>query len=325
MNEIERLALEKVAPCDSSALAALATVIEGEIPRMNFNSSWEFEQHLRGSKTPVILTNKMIEWPAMKLWNLEYFRETYGNVSLPASINLPDKGAVYDQANQNHHQMMKLEDIVDLIKQPNAKPCYTHQRPISFFPSAERDVNFEEIVPPHPRHRPSINLWIGSKGTRSGLHFDRRDNLLGQIQGQKWVLCCPPEERSKLNQFRRNIDKSKIDVENMDLNKQPQLKKVRMWHAILQPGELLFIPRMWWHFVRSLDPSISINFWFGPTAPWNEQIPAILSAGPLSLLVLTRDFIWNGILGRPHKTYLHTGRPSGAYYYDKIIGWRLKR
>jgi ribosomal protein L16 Arg81 hydroxylase len=33
-------------------------------------------------------------------------------------------------------------------------------------------------------------------------------------------------------------------------------------------GEVLYIPRMWWHQVTSLEVSASINFWFanGPVA-----------------------------------------------------------
>jgi lysine-specific demethylase 8 len=28
---------------------------------------------------------------------------------------------------------------------------------------------------------------------------------------------------------------------------------------VLQPGDMLFIPRGWWHYVRSLDKSISVS------------------------------------------------------------------
>ena len=30
----------------------------------------------------------------------------------------------------------------------------------------------------------------------------------------------------------------------------------------LQVGEMLFIPKLWWHHVRTLENSIAVNFWF---------------------------------------------------------------
>ncbi|KAK9379515.1 uncharacterized protein V2V93DRAFT_392054 [Kockiozyma suomiensis] len=32
--------------------------------------------------------------------------------------------------------------------------------------------------------------------------------------------------------------------------------------CVLEPGNGLFIPAGWWHYVRSLSPSFSVNFWF---------------------------------------------------------------
>ena len=32
--------------------------------------------------------------------------------------------------------------------------------------------------------------------------------------------------------------------------------------GVLAPGEMLFIPKSVWHYVRSLTTSVSVNFWF---------------------------------------------------------------
>jgi ribosomal protein L16 Arg81 hydroxylase len=32
--------------------------------------------------------------------------------------------------------------------------------------------------------------------------------------------------------------------------------------AELGPGDVIYIPRGWWHHVRTLDLSISVNFWW---------------------------------------------------------------
>jgi hypothetical protein len=38
--------------------------------------------------------------------------------------------------------------------------------------------------------------------------------------------------------------------------------QVEFVEGILAPGDMLFIPKSHWHYVRSLTTSCSINFWF---------------------------------------------------------------
>ena len=40
----------------------------------------------------------------------------------------------------------------------------------------------------------------------------------------------------------------------------PACACVRM--RVLQPGEMLYIPPRWWHYVKSLSVSFSVSFWW---------------------------------------------------------------
>ena len=56
---------------------------------------------------------------------------------------------------------------------------------------------------------------------------------------------------------------SAVDVENPDLIKNPLFAHAPPARiGILNPGDVLFIPIQWWHFVRSLDTSVSVNVWW---------------------------------------------------------------
>jgi hypothetical protein len=55
---------------------------------------------------------------------------------------------------------------------------------------------------------------------------------------------------------------SLIDVENPDFDKHPEFRNAVSIDIELSAGEMLFIPKLWWHHVRTLEPSISVNFWF---------------------------------------------------------------
>ncbi|KAF2690078.1 Clavaminate synthase-like protein [Lentithecium fluviatile CBS 122367] len=39
-------------------------------------------------------------------------------------------------------------------------------------------------------------------------------------------------------------------------------KKAKYVEGVLGPGECLYVPVGWWHYVRSLTPSFSVSFWF---------------------------------------------------------------
>ena len=34
-------------------------------------------------------------------------------------------------------------------------------------------------------------------------------------------------------------------------------------HCVLGPAEVLYIPRHCWHYVRGLEPSVSVSCWWG--------------------------------------------------------------
>lgn len=69
-----------------------------------------------------------------------------------------------------------------------------------------------------------------------------------------------PEARGgngSLNKF------SPVDAEAPDFNRFPLFADAPgCVETVLGPDDTLFIPCGYWHYVRSLTPSFSLNFWF---------------------------------------------------------------
>jgi len=55
---------------------------------------------------------------------------------------------------------------------------------------------------------------------------------------------------------------SEIDAECIDDAKFPLATQAEFTHAVLEPGQMLYIPAGHWHYIRSLDISFSVSFWF---------------------------------------------------------------
>lgn len=53
-----------------------------------------------------------------------------------------------------------------------------------------------------------------------------------------------------------------VEVENPDLARFPEFAKAPYLECVLQPGDVLFIPVRHWHYVRSLELSFSVSFWW---------------------------------------------------------------
>lgn len=53
-----------------------------------------------------------------------------------------------------------------------------------------------------------------------------------------------------------------MEVENPDLRRFPEFAEAPYLDCVLQPGDVLFIPVQHWHYVRSLELSFSVSFWW---------------------------------------------------------------
>ena len=87
-------------------------------------------------------------------------------------------------------------------------------------------------------------------------------NVLCQVRGTKRVVLYPPSDILYLD-IPPGASSSNINVFNADLDKPPSFKLAHPKEAILQPGDVLFIPPLWPHTACPMDSiSISINVFF---------------------------------------------------------------
>ena len=113
-------------------------------------------------------------------------------------------------------------------------------------------------------HADVVNVWIGTSGSGSKLHFDSADNILVQVVGKKTVVLIAPKYSNALHvdSIKRNISpitpvSTKTDAQFPDFR-----NNVRGATIHLSAGDGLFIPAGYWHWVQADTSSMSVNFWF---------------------------------------------------------------
>ncbi|XP_041858393.1 HSPB1-associated protein 1 homolog isoform X2 [Melanotaenia boesemani] len=110
-------------------------------------------------------------------------------------------------------------------------------------------------------------LWIGTVGANTPCHLDTYGcNLVLQVQGRKRWHLFPPGDTANLYPTRIPYEESsvfsQVDVLHPDLKRFPAFQGARAHIVTLQPGQVLYVPRHWWHFVESVDPiTVSVNSW----------------------------------------------------------------
>jgi hypothetical protein len=287
------------------------------LPRASCANPADFMARFVRERKPVILTDLVTRWPAFGLWTPDFFKEHFPEARCKVAVNLPARGTAYDQRVAGHLQEMALPDFIDYMKSAPA-PCYYRRQHANKLAGVDDDVGFAEIT---PGFRSDTNfVWIGSAGTRTGLHFDTQDNVLCQIYGSKELWLVDPAQSKLVHPYPDSVTKSRVAPDDPDFNLFPSLDRVTFYNGMLNAGEAIFIPNGWWHSVVSRSVSISISHEFGQKISWLGLATAVNAGGLRSWSTVGRDFIRHGVLGRPFERRLADDPPFGRVLYDLLTG-----
>jgi len=108
-------------------------------------------------------------------------------------------------------------------------------------------------------------LWIGRGGSLTPCHYDKAENLHMQICGQKTFLLIPPDQTFAVYPYPIDhpLDSfSMVDFDAPDLQRFDRFAHLKPFEVTLEPGDLLYLPKYWWHQVaQGPGDNISLNFW----------------------------------------------------------------
>jgi len=244
------------------------------IPRVRADqlSVKEFRKNFFKADTPVIIGGAMTNWRAMGKWgDLQWLHDEHGQRTVPIEL-----GRHAD--NNMQEKLMRISEFVDEHLFPSQQkgaasldpPAYLAQHALlDQIPQLLEDVCTPDYC--QAGCHEMTNVWWGTANTATTLHFDSYDNFLCQVVGHKYVRLYAQtqtaflyqdhgQDKQAKNRLQGNL--SQVDVGNVALDRFPDFEKAKFVDAILGPGDMLYIPNRWWHYVQSLSMSCSCNFWF---------------------------------------------------------------
>jgi hypothetical protein len=210
----------------------------------------EFEREYRRKLKPVIIEGLMEDWPSLKTWNFDYLASKCG-----------DACVVVDSYNSQRAREATFREFVGMLKEgggADRQPIYLQEwlfmkdcphlaEDMPELPIAQydfrRNLYGEKISTNH-------QLWIGQKGATTRIHQDSyyMDVMHAQIVGEKhWCVMSPPA-------FLGRDESGEMNFEALAHN-----PDVQILQCVLKPGEVVYLPALWWHRIEILSDSIGLG------------------------------------------------------------------
>ncbi len=251
------------------------------IPEWYAVSPEQFHTDITSQYRPAILRGFVRDWPLVALARrsvgdaLGYLQTLDTGALVDAILLRPEeKGRVFytpsmDGFNFLRNRLPISEVIAQLLRyaQFAAPPSVAVQ-------SAQVAACLPRLLDDHIVNVLAANvlprIWQGNRITTPA-HIDGSDNIACVVAGKRQFVLFPPEERA--NRYIGPLDfaptPSPISLVNLrepDFQRFPKFQTAltQAQTAVLEPGDAIYIPALWWHHVESLDPiNILMNYWWG--------------------------------------------------------------
>tara|TARA_R110002167_G_scaffold10353_6_gene47660 strand:- start:1115 stop:1951 length:837 start_codon:yes stop_codon:yes gene_type:complete len=217
-----------------------------------------FKKNYFYKKKPVLIKGLAKDWGASKSWDFDFFL----NLEDDKEIQLLSENFIQDD---NRYKKATFKDYIQKLKDAEqnkgtVKDYLTTLDIFKSFPHLTSDVDFSLFEQQTKTNE--VTAWIGPSGTISGFHADTANNMYAQIKGKKMFIICSTKFNENMYPSDKHIFEavaSHVDINNFDPEKYPKFMDSEFIKVILEPGDVMFLPQKYWHYVQSLDTSISIS------------------------------------------------------------------
>lgn len=204
---------------------------------------------------PVVFTDLTATWPARQRWTIEHFKTQYGHLRVPVVSNnysKPGKGYMTPD------RVISFKEYLEILESgPNDLRIFLWNI-FRVAPELRNDFSIPTIMDGFVDELPF--MFFGGESSKVALHYDidMSHVFLNQIHGRKRVILFAPDQGRNLYRHPFTVA-SYVDLNTPDYEKYPALAQAKGHEVTLQPGETLFMPSGYWHYIEYTDGGYSIS------------------------------------------------------------------
>lgn len=252
-------------------------------------------------KKPVLVKGYFKKSNAVKVWNEEYFLSIAGDTKVEVRVNTLGASTAFMKLKKYIKSLIQDQNIEKKENNPLEEELlylmnfHIEKFKVTVVKALSRDLNFvlKTFVGKWyiKNWKKYLLIFYGNKNSITPLHYDilGTHNTFFQVKGHKKFIIIPSDQIEYCYITTKNSAYSKVNLENPDYKKHPLFKKTTPFQAILEEGDILYMPPYTLHYVKGLDLNISMNIdWHTPKSVTNS----FFSRHPKSL----RFHYWNTII-----------------------------
>jgi hypothetical protein len=244
------------------------------IERKRSLSRRDFVSGYLRARRPVVLTEALAEWAALKTFSPEFFRSAFAD----APVQVRGRGC-------------RLGDVIDAqlassSDRPAPYPCTLSRggawlrqvtpRPQCSLPSRHANPLVPQSIFELVNH---LEIFFGGPGAAFPyLHYDmlRMHAWIAQVHGEKEFTLYERGQEHLLYVSAKLPWLSTVQ-DLHDHDRYPLLRQARSHTVVLRPGDLLFIPCGTWHTARCLGMNITVAFDQLEASNWREFVGDVVT------------------------------------------------
>ncbi|XP_023161656.2 HSPB1-associated protein 1 [Drosophila hydei] len=240
---------------------------------MASNLSSQLRDIILNTHEPLVLPDFPLNWEcfdeSLLQWCTRYDQDA-SVASLPTFESMPVADCQTPQwERKRRHVKMTMQQFLNNFttnadKQQTEWAAYQYVRAQEIPVSCLSGIDFKCFG--FAEHQNDYSLWLGSDCANTPCHYDTYGvNIVVQAYGSKSWLLFPPE--TPLQSTRIPYEESSVYcLENFyapapDNLRHYQQFQEHAYHCLLHPGDVLIVPRHWWHYVEAVAMSLSVNYW----------------------------------------------------------------
>ncbi len=260
-----------------------------------------FQREVVEGCQPVVLRGLVADWPVVQAALAapprlqDYLSAFDAGTRVEAYLGSPAIAGKYYYGRELkgfnfERRMMKLPDALQLMEEAlersDAPSVY-----VGSVPTGEALPGFA-AANPMPLLAPGVGprIWLGTRSNVS-CHHDTFDNIACVIAGRRRFTLFAPDLIGRLYVGPIDNTMAGAPVSLAASADGPEEGDFPLFEAIrgqalrveLQPGDALYLPKLWWHKVESLAPLNGlVNYWWdafsaGPDAPYTSMLLAMIA------------------------------------------------